>query len=90
MRGDFIRLLYDNVKDHVRYVFGTTIESFEELDDSVEVQLSNGHKDRYGLLIGADGQWPRTGKQMLGPRAEDSIHFLGVYGGCLQQPRLRA
>ncbi|KAJ5240495.1 uncharacterized protein N7469_002086 [Penicillium citrinum] len=86
MRGDLIRLLYDNVKDRVRYVFGTTIEDFEQLDDSVEVRLSNGHKDRYDLLIGADGQWSRTRKQMLGPRAEDPIHFLGVYAGYFTIP----
>jgi 2-polyprenyl-6-methoxyphenol hydroxylase-like FAD-dependent oxidoreductase len=29
MRGDLIRLLYDNTKDRARYVFGTTVESFE-------------------------------------------------------------
>ncbi|KAK2062721.1 FAD binding domain protein, partial [Colletotrichum caudatum] len=81
MRGDLIRLLYDNTGDRVRFLFGTTIESFEQLDNSVEVRLSNGQKDRYDLLIGADGQWSRTRKQMLGPLAEDPIHFLGVYAG---------
>ncbi|KAF3397524.1 Uncharacterized protein DPV78_008127 [Talaromyces pinophilus] len=87
MRGDLIRLLYDNVKDRVQYVFGTTVQSFEQLDDSVEVRLSNGHKDRYDLLIGADGQWSHTRKQMLGPRAEDAMHFLGVYAGYFTIPR---
>ena len=87
MRGDLIRLLYDNIKDRVRFVFGTTMESFEQLDNSVEVRLSNGEKNRYNLLIGADGQWSRTRKQMLGPGIEDPIHFLGVYAGYFTVPR---
>ncbi|SPJ78682.1 probable 2-polyprenyl-6-methoxyphenol hydroxylase and related FAD-dependent oxidoreductases [Fusarium torulosum] len=87
MRGDLIQLLYENIKDRVRFVFGTTVESFEQLDDSVEVRLSNGQKDRYDLVIGADGQWSRTRKQMLGPEAKDPIHFLGVYAGYFTIPR---
>ncbi|PNP77258.1 hypothetical protein FNYG_09401 [Fusarium nygamai] len=87
MRGDLIRLLYDKVKDRVRFVFGASIESFDQLGDSVEVRLSNGDKDRYDLLIGADGQWSRTRKQMLGPHAKDAIHFLGVYAGYFTIPR---
>lgn len=88
MRGDLIQLLYDNIKDRVRFVFGTTIESFEQLDgNGVEVRLSNGQKERYDLLIGADGQWSRTRKQMLGPEVKDPIHFLGVYAGYFTTPR---
>jgi 2-polyprenyl-6-methoxyphenol hydroxylase-like FAD-dependent oxidoreductase len=87
MRGDLIQLLYENIKDRVRFVFGTTVESFEQLDDSVEVRLSNGQKDRYDLVIGADGQWSRTRKQMLGPEAKDPIHILGVYAGYFTIPR---
>ncbi|EXM14112.1 hypothetical protein RAB80_003809 [Fusarium oxysporum f. sp. vasinfectum] len=81
MRGDIIRLLYERAKDHVRFVFGTSINDFEQLDDSVEVRFSNGDKGRYDLVIGADGQWSRTRKQMLGPGVEDPINFLGVYAG---------
>lgn len=87
MRGDLIRLLYDNIKDRVQVVFGTTVESFQQLEDGVEVHLSNGQKNRYDLLIGADGQWSRTRKQMLGPNAKDPIHFLGVYAGYFTFPR---
>jgi 2-polyprenyl-6-methoxyphenol hydroxylase-like FAD-dependent oxidoreductase len=87
MRGDLIRLLYDNIKDRVRFVFGTSVEGFEHLDNSVKVRLSNGEEDCYDLLIGADGQWSRTRKQMLGPGAENPLHFLGVYAGYFTVPR---
>lgn len=87
MRGDLINILYNNIKDRVRFMFGTTIEDFEQLDDSVEVRLSTGQKQRYDLLIGADGQWSRTRKQMLGPGVKDPIQFLGVYAGYFTIPR---
>ncbi|KAF5571003.1 2-polyprenyl-6-methoxyphenol hydroxylase [Fusarium pseudoanthophilum] len=87
MRGDLIKLLYDRTKDKVRFMFGTTVDSVEQLDDSVQVLLSNGDKGRYDLVIGADGQWSRTRKQMLGPGVEDPIHFLGVYAAYFTFPR---
>ena len=87
MRGDLIKLLYDNIKDRVHFLFGTTIDGFKQLGDVVEVQLSNGQKDCYDLLVGADGQWSRTRKQMLGPGAKDPINFLGVYAGYFTIPR---
>lgn len=87
MRGDLIQLLYSKIKDRVRFSFGTAIEGFEQLDNGVEVRFENGQKDRYDLLIGADGQWSRTRRQMLGPQAEDAIHFLGVYAGYFTVPR---
>ncbi|OBS29558.1 hypothetical protein FPOA_03495 [Fusarium poae] len=87
MRGDLIKLLYENIKDRVRFIYGTTVESFEQLDDSVQVRLTNGEKDCYDLLIGADGQWSRTRKQMLGPEAQDPIQLIGVYAGYFTIPR---
>ncbi|PNP74969.1 hypothetical protein FNYG_11693 [Fusarium nygamai] len=87
MRGDLINLLYENVRDRVRFLFETTVDGFEQLSDSVEVRLSNGQKDRYDLLIGADGQWSRTRKQMLGPDTKDPINLLGVYAGYFTIPR---
>ncbi|RGP81145.1 FAD binding domain [Fusarium longipes] len=87
MRGDFIKLLYENIKDRVRFVFGTTIDKFEQLDDGVKVWLSNGQENRYHLLVGADGQWSRTRRQMLGNGVKDPIHFLGVYAGYFTVPR---
>ncbi|KAF5697067.1 putative 2-polyprenyl-6-methoxyphenol hydroxylase [Fusarium globosum] len=87
MRGDLIRLLYDRTKDRVRFTFGTTVDSFEQLDDSVEVLFSSGDKGRYDLVIGADGQWSRTRRQMIGPEAKDPVNFLGVYAGYFTFPR---
>ncbi|KFY20139.1 hypothetical protein V491_03956 [Pseudogymnoascus sp. VKM F-3775] len=65
--------MHDVTKDRVEYVFGTSIESFEEKDDVVEVRFSDGRTSGYDLLIGADGQGSRTRKMMLGPGAADAF-----------------
>ncbi|PKX91387.1 FAD/NAD(P)-binding domain-containing protein [Aspergillus novofumigatus IBT 16806] len=87
MRGDLCRLLYDATKDRVKYVFGVTVESFEENNTSVEVLFSNGKKGCFDLLVGADGQWSRIRRLMLGPDTPDPFHFLGVYTGYFTIPQ---
>ncbi|KAJ9151961.1 FAD/NAD(P)-binding domain-containing protein [Pleurostoma richardsiae] len=77
MRGDLCRILYDATKDDARYIFGTSIESFEEKYDAVEVLFADGEKDRFDLLIGADGQGSHTRRKMLGPETDDGFRPLG-------------
>lgn len=77
MRGDLCRLLYDATKDRACYLFGTSIESFEQRGNAVEVTFTNGETGRFDLLVGADGQWSRTRKMMFGPDASDGFRPLG-------------
>lgn len=77
MRGDLCRIMYDVTKDRVKFVFGTSIEGFEEKDGSLEVRFTDGKTDRFDLLVGADGQWSRTRKMMLGSDVTDHVHPLG-------------
>ncbi|KAM7210006.1 hypothetical protein V8F06_014610 [Rhypophila decipiens] len=81
LRGDFCRILYDaslaNPNGQVKYVFGTSLESFVELDNDkgVQVTLSSSTSDTnptttttteiYDLVIGADGQYSHTRKMLL-------------------------
>ena len=76
MRGDLCRLIYDATKDRAKYVFGTSIESFEETNDSIEVRFTNGETDKFDLLVGADGVGSRTRKMMLGPNTPDAFYPL--------------
>ncbi|KAM5349470.1 hypothetical protein ACJ41O_005975 [Fusarium nematophilum] len=87
MRGDLCRLLYDASKDRAKYVFGVSIERFEQHDGFVEVFFSDGKKDRFDLLVGADGQGSRTRRMLLGPYVDDPMHNLGVYIGYFTIPR---
>ncbi|KAK2006840.1 FAD binding domain protein [Colletotrichum eremochloae] len=79
MRGDFCRIIYDSIQGRAKYVFGKTVQSFEQKEESVEVLFSDGEKGEFDLLIGADGQWSRTRNMMLGPEAPNPVTFLGVY-----------
>ncbi|OTA99295.1 hypothetical protein M426DRAFT_76467 [Hypoxylon sp. CI-4A] len=78
MRGDLCRLIYDHSKDRTKYIFGTSIESFEDKDEGVEVKLKDGTTDRFDLLVGADGQWSRTRRMMLGSDQVGLEPFRGV------------
>jgi 2-polyprenyl-6-methoxyphenol hydroxylase-like FAD-dependent oxidoreductase len=80
MRGDLCRLVYDATKDQAKYVFGTSIESFDQKDSSVEVRFTDGKTDRFDLLVGADGQGSRTRKMMLGSDTADGFYPLGGGG----------
>lgn len=66
MRGDLCRLFYEETKDKVEYVFGATVEKFEDDGEGVGVKFSNGQTGRYDLLVGADGVGSRTRRMMLG------------------------
>lgn len=80
MRGDLARLLYDATGGRAAYVFGRTVESYEEKGDGcVEVLFSDGQTGRYDLVVGADGQASRARKMMLGPGAADPVHYLGLH-----------
>ncbi|KAI0005734.1 FAD/NAD(P)-binding domain-containing protein [Xylariaceae sp. FL0662B] len=87
MRGDLCRLLHDATKEQARYVFGTSIESFEEKDGAVDVRFTDGKTDRFDLLVGADGQGSRTRKMMLGSDTADAFYPLGgIYIGYFTIP----
>ena len=72
-------------KEGVRYEFGVWVEEVreEEGDEGVEVVLSDGRRERFDLVIGADGLGSRMRGMMLGG-GEDGrvgVHELGVYAG---------
>ena len=87
MRGDLCRLIYDATKDRTKFVFGTSVESFEERDSFLDVLFSDGKRDRFDLLVGADGQWSRTRKMMLGTSTADAIRFVSTHIGYFTVPR---
>ncbi|KAL2809099.1 FAD/NAD(P)-binding domain-containing protein [Aspergillus granulosus] len=79
MRGDLCRILYDATKKRAKYMFGTSIESFEEKGNAVEVQFTNGETGRFDILVGADGLHSRTRNIMLGSDIVDAFHPLDEY-----------
>lgn len=78
MRGDLVRILYDATRHNVEYIFGKTVEHFEQDDKSVTVHFSDGKTGTYDILVGADGQGSRIRKAILPPDV-DPLRHIGVY-----------
>ncbi|WP_348647304.1 FAD-dependent oxidoreductase [Aestuariivirga sp. YIM B02566] len=79
MRGDLVRILYDATKDDVGYVFGKTVERFEQDDHTVLAHFSDGTSDTFDLLVGADGQGSRIRKDILPSDAGDPCLRMGIH-----------
>ncbi|KAJ6015613.1 oxidoreductase protein [Penicillium herquei] len=80
MRGDLVNILYDETKNHdnIKYIFGETVDKFDEKDDKVIVQFSDGSHDSFDLLVGADGQGSHIRSTIL-PPGSNEYRKLGVY-----------
>ncbi|KAL7621972.1 hypothetical protein AAE478_007473 [Parahypoxylon ruwenzoriense] len=81
MRGDLCRLFFDATKGRAKYVFGTSILSFEQRDSDrkVNVKFENGKTDRFDLVVGADGQWSRTRRLLFGPDTPQTVRPIGDF-----------
>lgn len=88
MRGDLVRVLYDATKDDVEYVFGKTVEHFEQDEKHVVAHFSDGSSDTFDLLVGADGQGSRIRKAIQPPGAPEPYRILGMYAAYWFIPRI--
>lgn len=79
MRGDLVRILFEATKNDVQYVFGKTVENFEQDDTQVVAHFSDGTSDTFDLLVGADGQGSRVRRALLPPGAPEPYRRLGIH-----------
>jgi 2-polyprenyl-6-methoxyphenol hydroxylase-like FAD-dependent oxidoreductase len=86
MRGDLCRLMHDPIAERARYMFGKTVQSYEQKDKIVQVLYSDGETETFDLLVGADGLWSHTRRMMLGLNTPDPVTFLGAYGAYFTAP----
>ncbi|SFK45635.1 2-polyprenyl-6-methoxyphenol hydroxylase [Amycolatopsis sacchari] len=68
-RGDLANALFDITRDSVEYLFGDSIETFDQHDDGVDVTFRSGTRRRFDLVVGADGLHSRTRELLFGPEA---------------------
>ncbi|CAO3662201.1 unnamed protein product [Umbelopsis ramanniana] len=87
MRGDLVRILYDATKSNVNYIFGLSVENFEQHEDAVIVTFSDGRTDTFDLLVGADGQGSRIRKAILPPDSPEPYNRLGLFSAYWFVPR---
>jgi len=89
MRGDLCRIFYDaSITVGATYKFGQMVTNFDQDDEGVTVNFSDGTSDRYDLLIGADGQSSKLRSMML-PAEEEAgvLKTLGLFWAYFTIPR---
>ncbi|MFI0453335.1 FAD-dependent monooxygenase [Actinomadura sp. 6N118] len=82
LRGDLHRMLYERTKDDVRYVFGDSIASMNDVADGVEVTFASGQTGVYDLVVGADGLHSVTRAMAFGPEERflrDLGHYISIF-----------
>ena len=87
MRGDLVRLLHDATKDDVNYIFGKTVEHFEQDEKCVTVRFSDGQTGTYDILVGADGQGSRIRRSIRPVDAPEPFRRFGLYWAYFFVPR---
>ena len=90
LRGDLSRVLYDDTRDGVEYVFGDRIVELTQDADGVDVVFAGGDRRRFDLVVGADGLHSALRAMVFGPH-ERFVRHLGHGAGLLQRAqRVRA
>ncbi len=90
MRGDIVRILYDATKDNVEYVFGKSVDRFEQDNEKVLAHFSDGTAGTFDLLVGADGQGSRIRKGILPSDQVDPYLRMGIHMSYWFIPRTAA
>ncbi len=67
LRGDLSRVLHDDTRDAVEYVFGDRIAELIQDADGVDVTFACGDRRRFDLVVGADGLHSALRGMVFGP-----------------------
>lgn len=87
LRGDLAKILYDNTKKNVEYIFGDQITALEEQDNRVSVTFKKASPRSFDIVVAADGIRSSTRYLMFGD--EPLIKPLGLYNAYLTIPRIK-
>ncbi|MFL6119117.1 FAD-dependent monooxygenase [Actinophytocola sp.] len=83
-RGDLADILYQRTRDSCEYVFGDSITSLTETNETtgtaggVHVTFEKSAPRTFDLVVGADGIHSTVRRLAFGPE-QDYVHFLGHY-----------
>ncbi|WP_372460678.1 FAD-dependent monooxygenase [Actinomycetospora endophytica] len=77
LRGDLSRVLHDDTRDAVEYVFGDRIAELTQDADGVDVAFAGGDRRRFDLVIGADRLHSALRGMVFGPH-ERFVRHLGL------------
>lgn len=87
MRGDLVRILNDVTKDDTEYLYGKSVEGFEQDEHGVVAHFFDGSCGEFDLLVGADGQGSRIRRAIL-PEGFDPYWRVGIHMAYWFVPRI--
>ncbi|MEU6817921.1 FAD-dependent monooxygenase [Streptomyces sp. NPDC046860] len=87
MRGDLVRILHRATRDDTEYVFGKSVDGFDQDEHRVTAHFSDGSSGEYDLLVGADGQGSRIRRALL-PEGVDPYWRVGIHMAYWFVPRI--
>ncbi|KZB88679.1 FAD-dependent monooxygenase [Amycolatopsis regifaucium] len=76
LRGDLSRVLYDDTRGGVEYLFGDRIAELTQDAEGVDVTFAGGDRRRFDLVVGADGLHSALRAMAFGPH-ERFLRHLG-------------
>ena len=77
LRGDLSRVLHDDTRHGVEYIFGDRIAGLTQDADGVDVTFAGGARRRFDLVVGADGLHSALRAMVFGPH-ERFVRHLGL------------
>ena len=77
-REDLARILRDALTPSTTLIFDESIKTLDDDGDGVDVTFVSGRRDRYDLVVGADGLHSLTRRLTFGPET-DYLRHLGFY-----------
>lgn len=87
MRGDLVRILHEATGNDVEYVYGTSVDGFDQDEHEVVAHCSDGSSETYDLLVAADEQGSRLRRAIL-PDGTDPYWRVGIHMAYWFVPRI--
>jgi 2-polyprenyl-6-methoxyphenol hydroxylase-like FAD-dependent oxidoreductase len=87
MRPDLEGALYETIRDTVPIRFSTSIQQIEQFPDGVAVTLTDGTREAFDLLVGADGTHSNVRRLVFGDESKFAA-YLGYYFATFPVPNL--
>ncbi len=79
LRGELARVMVDATRANVRYRFGESVAALDQHATGVDVTFTNGSRETFDVVVGADGVHSRTRELAFGPEAS----FVHPLGSCM-------
>jgi 2-polyprenyl-6-methoxyphenol hydroxylase-like FAD-dependent oxidoreductase len=79
MRGDLVRILNDAISHDVQYLYGTSMDRFDQDEHKVIAYFSDGSSGEYDVLVGADGQGSRIRRAILPAGTPEPYWRTGIH-----------